>query len=86
MTTRVVLLLCLLDAPAGNRGFVTVRPAGHFYFEDGTRARFFGTNVGGRVCAPTKEEATDRPSCMRWTRPASVETAPRPRVIPAYCC
>lgn len=47
----------LLDAPAGKRGFVTVRPDGHFYFEDGTRARFFGTNVGGRDCAPDKELA-----------------------------
>lgn len=47
----------LLDAPAGKRGFVTVRPDGHFYFEDGTRARFFGTNVGGRACAPEKEVA-----------------------------
>ncbi len=47
----------LLDAPAGKHGFVTVRPDGHFYFEDGTRARFFGTNVGGRACAPEKEQA-----------------------------
>ncbi len=47
----------MLDAPAGKRGFVTVRPDGHFYFEDGTRARFFGTNVGGRDCAPDKEQA-----------------------------
>ncbi len=47
----------LLDAPAGKRGFVTVRPDGHFYFEDGTRARFFGTNVGGRDCAPDRDLA-----------------------------
>ena len=47
----------LLDAPAGKRGFVTVRPDGHFYFEDGRRARFFATNVGGRDCAPEKEQA-----------------------------
>ena len=47
----------LLHAPAGKRGFVTVRPDGHFYFEDGTRARFFGTNVGGRDCAPDKKQA-----------------------------
>ena len=47
----------LLDAPAGKHGFVTVRPDGHFYFQDGTRARFFGTNVGGRDCAPQKERA-----------------------------
>jgi uncharacterized glyoxalase superfamily protein PhnB len=47
----------LLDAPAGRRGFVGVKDDGHFYFEDGTRARFFGTNVGGAACAPPKEEA-----------------------------
>ncbi len=46
-----------LDPPAGKHGFVTVRPDGHFYFEDGTRARFFGTNVGGRSCAPAKPHA-----------------------------
>ena len=28
----------LLDAPAGKHGHVTVKD-GHFYFEDGTRAR-----------------------------------------------
>lgn len=44
----------LLDAPAGRHGFVTVRDDGHFYFEDGVRARFFGTNVGGSDCAPEK--------------------------------
>lgn len=33
-----------LDAPAGKRGFVTSRD-GHFYFADGTRARFFGINL-----------------------------------------
>ena len=48
----------LLDAPAGKHGFVTVRPDGHFYFEDGTRARFFGTNVGGHACAPEKDKAS----------------------------
>ena len=47
----------LLHAPAGKHGFVTVRPDGHFYFEDGRRARFFGTNVGGGACAPSKERA-----------------------------
>lgn len=46
-----------LDAPAGKHGFLTVRPDGHFYFEDGTRARFFGTNVGGKGCAPDKAQA-----------------------------
>jgi len=47
----------LLDAPAGKHGFVTVGRDGHFYFEDGTRARFFGTNVGGRDCAPEPDQA-----------------------------
>lgn len=50
-------LTIFLDAPAGKHGFVTARPDGHFYFADGTRARFFGTNVGGRDCAPDKEQA-----------------------------
>ncbi|MDI6783748.1 MAG: hypothetical protein QME64_06605, partial [bacterium] len=35
----------LLDAPAGKRGFLTVRPDGHFYFTDGTRARFWGVTI-----------------------------------------
>ncbi|MCS6861385.1 MAG: hypothetical protein NZT92_13805, partial [Abditibacteriales bacterium] len=35
----------LLDAPAGKHGFLTTRPDGHFYFADGTRARFFGINI-----------------------------------------
>jgi hypothetical protein len=50
-------LTAFLDAPAGKHGFVTVRPDGHFYFADGTRARFFGTNVGGRGCAPPRDNA-----------------------------
>ena len=47
----------LLHAPAGKHGFVGAKNDGHFYYEDGTRARFFGTNVGGAACAPPKEEA-----------------------------
>lgn len=46
-----------LDAPAGKHGFLTVRDDGHFYFQDGTRARFFGTNVAGATAIPTKEQA-----------------------------
>jgi uncharacterized glyoxalase superfamily protein PhnB len=46
-----------LDAPAGKHGFVTTKPDGHFYFADGTRARFFGTNVVGRGCSPEKDQA-----------------------------
>jgi hypothetical protein len=38
----------LLDAPAGKHGFLTVRPDGHFYFQDGTRARFFGINIANQ--------------------------------------
>lgn len=41
----------LLDAPAGKHGFVQVRK-GHFYFEDGTRARFLGFNVAARSNTP----------------------------------
>lgn len=33
-----------LEAPAGKRGFVTVKD-GHFVYADGTRARFFGINL-----------------------------------------
>ena len=42
---------CLLDlsdrlqAPAGEKGFLFVGTDGHFYFTDGTRARFWGINV-----------------------------------------
>ncbi|MFV2067328.1 MAG: hypothetical protein ACC645_10140, partial [Pirellulales bacterium] len=50
-------LTFLLDAPAGKHGFVGVRPDGHFYFEKGTRARFFGTNLGGTDVAPPKEQS-----------------------------
>ncbi|MDH7570493.1 MAG: F0F1 ATP synthase subunit gamma, partial [Armatimonadota bacterium] len=47
----------LLDPPAGKHGFVTVGRDGHLYFQDGTRARFFGTNVGGARCAPDRKTA-----------------------------
>ncbi len=47
----------LLDPPAGKHGFVTTGDDGHFYFADGRRARFFGTNLGGRDCAPEKAVA-----------------------------
>jgi hypothetical protein len=42
---------CLLDlsdrlsGPAGNKGFLFIGTDGHFYFADGTRARFWGLNV-----------------------------------------
>lgn len=35
----------LLDAPAGKYGFVQSRPDGHFYFESGGRARFWGVTI-----------------------------------------
>lgn len=47
----------LLDAPAGKHGFLTTGDDGHFYFADGRRARFFGTNLGGRDCMPEKTVA-----------------------------
>ncbi len=46
-----------LDPPAGKHGFVTVGQDGHLYFEDGTRARFVGTSVGGNDAAPEKAVA-----------------------------
>jgi hypothetical protein len=41
-------LSALLDAPAGRHGFLTTRPDGHFYWGDGTRARFWGINIASR--------------------------------------
>lgn len=46
----------LLDTPAGKHGFVRTRN-GHFYFEDGTRARFLGFNVAARSNTPDHETA-----------------------------
>lgn len=46
----------VLDAPAGKHGFVKVKD-GHFYFEDGTRAKFWGTNLCFNACFPTHEQA-----------------------------
>jgi hypothetical protein len=46
----------LLDAPAGKHGFLKVKD-GHFYFEDGMRARFWGTNIVGKDCFPSKKTA-----------------------------
>lgn len=49
----------LLDAPAGKHGFLTVKD-GHFYFEDGTRARFWGLNIhSNRALFPTHDQAED---------------------------
>lgn len=46
----------ILNAPAGKHGFVKVKDS-HFYFEDGTRAKFWGTNLCFSACFPTKEQA-----------------------------
>ena len=46
-----------LDPPAGRHGFLAVRGDGHFAFADGTRARFWGTNVGGPGAFPEKADA-----------------------------
>lgn len=49
----------LLDAPSGKHGFLTVKD-GHFYFEDGKRARFWGINIhSDRACFPTHSQAED---------------------------
>lgn len=46
----------LLDAPAGKKGFVTVKD-GHFYFENGERQRFIGFNIATRSNTPSHEMA-----------------------------
>ncbi|MFQ6097164.1 MAG: hypothetical protein ACE5O2_05495, partial [Armatimonadota bacterium] len=47
----------LLDPPTGKHGFLKVRD-GHFFWEDGTRARFWATNIhSARACFPTREQA-----------------------------
>ena len=46
----------LLDAPAGKHGFVKVKD-GHFYFEDGRRAKFLGFNIAARSNTPDHELA-----------------------------
>ena len=46
----------LLDPPAGKHGFMTVKN-GHFYFADGTRARFWGTNIYAPSTFPAKKDA-----------------------------
>lgn len=46
----------VLDAPAGKHGFVKVKD-GHFYFEDGARAKFWGTNLCFGACFPEYKDA-----------------------------
>jgi hypothetical protein len=43
--TSVADFSFLVPAPSGTHGFVTTQPDGHFYFEDGKRAKFWGINV-----------------------------------------
>jgi hypothetical protein len=45
-----------LAAPAGRRGFLTAGADGHFHWEDGTRARFWGINVSStRLDIPPRQ-------------------------------
>jgi len=46
----------VLAPPAGKHGFVKVKD-GHFYFEDGTRAKFWGTNLCFSACFPDHKQA-----------------------------
>ena len=46
----------LLDAPAGKHGFLNTK-GDSFVFEDGTKAKFWGTNLYGKACFPEKNEA-----------------------------
>ncbi|NQU17627.1 MAG: beta-galactosidase [Candidatus Saganbacteria bacterium] len=46
----------LLDSPAGKHGFMKVKN-GHFYFADGTRARFWGTNLYPPMTFPSQKDA-----------------------------
>lgn len=46
----------VLDAPAGKHGFCKVKD-GHFYFEDGTRVKFWGTNICFEACFPDHQTA-----------------------------
>jgi hypothetical protein len=45
-----------LPAPAGKRGFLTVGSDGHFYWEDGSRARFWGVNIASRALRQSHDE------------------------------
>ena len=45
-----------LQTPAGRRGFLTVGKDGHFYWGDGSRARFWGINVSStRLNIPNEQ-------------------------------
>ncbi len=53
-TSTAIDVSFLLDRPAGKHGVLKIRD-GHFHFEDGTRARFWGANVVGANCFPEHE-------------------------------
>lgn len=46
-----------VEAPAGKHGRVKTGPDGHLYFEDGTRARFYGVNLQSLAALPQKADA-----------------------------
>lgn len=54
---KIIDVSFLLDPPAGKHGFLKVGGDGHFYFEDGTRARFWGYNVCSAAAMPTHQYA-----------------------------
>ncbi len=56
MADTPVDLSFLNDKPAGTHGFVSVQN-GHFTFADGTRVRFWGTDLVGPNNFPTHEQA-----------------------------
>lgn len=45
-----------LDAPAGKHGFLRTTPEGHFAWQDGARARFWGVNISNRSVFIAKPE------------------------------
>lgn len=51
-----VNLSFLLDAPAGQHGFLGIKDQ-RLVFEDGTEARFWGTALIGSACFPSPEQA-----------------------------
>ncbi len=53
----------LLDAPAGKHGFTRTGEDGHLYFEDRSRARFWGVDIMADACFP--DHATARKMCAR---------------------
>ncbi len=54
--TSVDVSTIVLDAPAGKHGFVKVKDS-DFYFEDGTKVKFWGINLTFKGAFPNKEIA-----------------------------